>query len=309
MRLAFMGTPEFAVPTLAALLDSRHEVVFVITQPDKPKGRGMHVQSPPVKELALEKGVRIFQPPSLKDNAEILDLMTDSKLDTVIVVAYGKMIPSPMLAVPSKGFINIHASLLPDLRGASPINRAIMSGHTITGISIMQIDEGMDSGPLFLQERVPIHDTDDAESLSKRLSAIGSAKLLETLNLMEKDSLEAIPQEHSRATYAPLLTKEDGRIDWGRDPKSIHNLIRGLVPWPCGYTYMYGKMLKIMSGTYEIEDHGIMQGTLIREKAGVKIACSGGYIIPKTLQLEGKKSLDAAAFSCGLKADRMVLGT
>ncbi len=309
MRLAFMGTPEFAVPTLAALAESTHEVAFVITQPDKPKGRGMHIQSPPVKVLAQEKGIEIFQPPSLKDNSEIRDLFSSSGLDTVVVVAYGKMIPSDMLTVPARGFINIHASLLPELRGASPINRAIMAGYKSTGISIMQIDEGMDSGPIFLQERVPILDTDDAESLSERLSALGAEKLLETLDLLEDGSAKAVTQDHTRATYAPLLTKEDGKIDWARDPKTIHDMIRALVPWPCGYTYLQGKMLKIMSGSYEMDDHGIMPGTLLRQRSGVKIACAGGYIIPKTLQIEGKKSLDAAAFSCGLKTDRMVLGT
>jgi len=309
MRLAFMGTPDFSVPTLDALAGSRHEVAFVITQPDKPKGRGMNIQSPPVKELAMGNGIRVYQPATLKDNAEILELFATSRLDTVIVVAYGKMIPSPMLAIPPFGFLNIHASLLPDLRGASPINRAIMAGYASTGISIMQIDEGMDSGPVFLQESIPIRETDDAEGLSERLSRLGAARLLDTLDMIEGGTIQAVPQDHSLATFAPLLTKEDGKIDWARDPRTIHDLIRGLVPWPCGYTYLYGKMLKIMSCTYEIEDHGYMNGTLLKVKSGVKIACAGGFIIPKTLQMEGKKALDAAAFSCGLKTEIMVLGT
>jgi methionyl-tRNA formyltransferase len=308
MRLAFMGTPVFAVPTLSALIESRHDIAFVITQPDKPKGRGMHLQAPPVKELAGKVGLKVFQPQALKNNTEIHDLFTSSKLDAVIVVAYGKMIPTEMLIIPRIGFLNIHASLLPDLRGASPINRAIMAGYTTTGISIMQIDEGMDSGPVYLQASIPISATDDAENLALRLSALGALKLLETLALIEDEKIRPVPQDHAGSTYAPMLTKEDGKIDWGREPRSIHNMIRGLVPWPCAYTYLDGKMLKIMSGSYEINDHGIMYGTLLKEKSGVKIACAGGYIIPKILQLEGKKALDAPAFSCGLKADEAILG-
>ena len=308
MRLAFMGTPVFAVPTLSSLMESKHDIAFVITQPDKPKGRGMLLQGPPVKDLAKKAGLKVYQPQTLKNNTEIHDLFASSKLDAVIVVAYGKMIPTDMLIIPKTGFLNIHASLLPDLRGASPINRAILSGYTSTGISIMQIDEGMDSGPVYLQASLPISDADDAENLSLRLSGLGALKLLETLALIEEEKIKPVPQDHARSTYAPMLTKEDGKIDWGRDPRSIHNMIRGLVPWPCAYTYLDGKMLKIMSGSYEIEDHGIMYGTLLKEKSGVKIACAGGYIIPKILQLEGKKALDATAFSCGLKADKAILG-
>lgn len=308
MRLAFMGTPVFAVPTLSSLMESKHDIAFVITQPDKPKGRGMLLQGPPVKDLAKKAGLNVYQPQTLKNNTEIHDLFASSKLDAVIVVAYGKMIPTDMLIIPKTGFLNIHASLLPDLRGASPINRAILSGYTSTGISIMQIDEGMDSGPVYLQASLPISDADDAENLSLRLSGLGALKLLETLALIEEEKIKPVPQDHARSTYAPMLTKEDGKIDWGRDPRYIHNMIRGLVPWPCAYTYLDGKMLKIMSGFYEIEDHGIRYGTLLKEKSGVKIACAGGYIIPKILQLEGKKALDATAFSCGLKADKAILG-
>jgi methionyl-tRNA formyltransferase len=308
MRLAFMGTPVFAVPTLSALTESKHDIAFVITQPDKPKGRGMHVQGTPVKELAQKVGLKVYQPQALKNNGEIRDLFATSQLDAVIVVAYGKMIPADMLSIPRIGFLNIHASLLPDLRGASPINRAIMAGYTATGISIMQIDEGMDSGPVYLQSSIPISATDDAENLSLGLSALGPLKLLETLTLIEETKIKAVPQDHTRSTYAPMLTKEEGKIDWGKDPRSIHNMIRGLVPWPCAYTYLDGKMLKIMSGSYEINDHGIMNGALLKEKSGVKVACSGGYIIPKILQLQGKKALDATAFSCGLKTGKTILG-
>ncbi|MGD0822139.1 MAG: methionyl-tRNA formyltransferase [Desulfomonilia bacterium] len=309
MRLAFMGTPDFAVPTLSTLVESkRHDIAFVITQPDKPKGRGMHLQSPPVKELAQKAGLKVYQPQSLKDNSEVRDLFAASMLDAVIVVAYGKMIPSDMLNVPRIGFLNVHASLLPDLRGASPINRAVMAGYTTTGISIMKIDEGMDSGPVYMQSSIPINEEDDAVGLSERLSALGAVKVLEALVLIEDGKMQPVPQDHARATYAPMLTKEDGAIDWGKDPRTIHNLIRGLVPWPCAYTYLQGKMLKIMKDSYEIDDHGTQVGTLLKDKSGVRIACNGGYIIPKVLHLEGKKAIDAAAFSNGLKTDRTIVG-
>jgi methionyl-tRNA formyltransferase len=309
MKLAFMGTPDFAVPTLSALIESKlHDVAFVITQPDKPKGRGMHLMSPPVKERALGAGLQVYQPQTLKDNNEILELFRASACDAVIVVAYGKMIPSDMLAIPPLGFINIHASLLPDLRGASPINRAIISGYASTGISIMKIDEGMDSGPLYLQSSLSFGEEEDAVSLSEKLSSLGAVKLLETLALLEKGKIQPVPQNHSQATYAPMLTKEDGRIDWSNDPKAIYNLIRGLLPWPCSYTYLLGKMLKILKGSYEILDHGIDVGILMKDKSGLKITCKGGYIIPEILQLEGKKALDAHAFSHGLKADQITMG-
>ena len=304
-----MGTPDFAVPALSALVVAkRHDIAFVITQPDKPKGRGMHLQSPPVKELAQRAGLKVYQPPSLKDNAEVRDLFAASLLDAVIVVAYGKMIPPDMLDLPRIGFLNVHASLLPEFRGASPINRAVMAGCTTTGISIMKIDEGMDSGPVYMQSSISINEEDDALRLSERLSALGAVKLLEALALIEEGKMQPAPQDHARSTYAPMLTKEDGAIDWGKDPRTIHNLIRGLVPWPCAYTFLQGKMLKIMKGSYEIEDHGIQAGTLLKDKSGVRIACNGGYIIPKVLLLEGKKAIDAAAFSNGLKTDRAMVG-
>ncbi|HVN72587.1 MAG TPA: methionyl-tRNA formyltransferase [Desulfomonilia bacterium] len=303
-----MGTPDFAVPTLSALIESKYDIGFVITQPDKPKGRGMHIQSPPVKEVALNQGLQVYQPQTLRNNAEIRSLFSTAGLDAVIVVAYGKMIPPGLLSIPKMGFINIHASLLPDLRGASPINRAVMAGYTKTGISIMQIDEGMDSGPIYLQSSITFGEEEDAAIISERLSILGAAKLLEVLALIEKGKIRPVQQDNTRATYAPMLTKDEGKIDWSKDPRAIYNMIRGLVPWPCAYTYFQGKMLKIMSASYEIDNHGMKTGTLLKYKSGVRITCNGGYILPKTLQLEGKKMLDARAFSCGLKTEQEPVG-
>lgn len=304
-----MGTPEFAVPSLSALMQSGgHEILLVVTQPDKPQGRGMHLQSPPVKATAVQSGLEVLQPASLKGAAALKDMLISSRLDAVIVVAYGKMIPDEMLAIPAHGFINVHASLLPVFRGAAPINRAILAGCATTGVSIMQIDSGMDSGPVFLQSEVPIPEDEDAVGLSARLSELGAEKLLETLDLLERGMIEAKPQEHDKATYAPMLKKEEGEIDWSLDPRSIHNMVRGLLPWPCAYTFFDSKMLKILKSTYRFEEHALEFGTLSKTDHELTIACKEGFLLPQVLQLEGKKALDARAFSNGLHASRVMLG-
>jgi len=309
MKLAFMGTPEFALPTLSSLINAKeHNLTLVITQADKPKGRGMQTQSPPVKELAIQHGLQVFQPITLKNNAEFIDLIKHGGFDAVIVVAYGKMIPGDILPLPTFGFINVHASLLPEFRGSSPINRAIIAGRKETGVSIMQIDEGMDSGPVYLQSQVDIGDEENAVDLSEKLSRIGAQKLLEVLSLLEQGKIASVPQDHSRATYAPMLTKEDGRIDWQDDPVAICNKVRGMVPWPCAYTFLKGKMLKILGATYEIGESAMHPGIIQKEKKGIKISCRGGFIIPRTVQLEGKKAMDAQAFSLGLQADQIKVG-
>lgn len=309
MKLAFMGTPDFALPTLKALIeDPKHEVTGVFTQPDKPRGRGRHLQAPSVKQLAIEFGLPVFQPNRLKDNDEIYTFLRKSDLDAVIVVAYGKMIPDDMLEIPRLGFINVHASLLPFFRGAAPINRAILNGSKTTGVSIMDIDSGMDSGPVYLQAEMTIDENEDATELSGKLSVLGAEKLIETLALLGKGEIEPKPQKHDKASFAPMLKKEEGKIDWNNDPVTIHNMIRALVPWPCAYTSMGRKTLKIWKGTYILEDHSLPNGTLVKTGIDLKIACSGGYIIPHILQVEGKRSMESSAFSCGLHLSQIVLG-
>lgn len=309
MKLAFMGTPEFALPTLLALIDSKdHEVLYVITQPDKPKGRGQHFHMPPVKVLALEYSIPVLQPAKIKENAQLAGLLGQLGLDAVIVVAFGKMIPDSMLGIPRHGFINIHASLLPHFRGAAPINRAILKGCTKTGVSIMQIDSGMDSGPIFLESETSIPDDEDAISLSQRLSRLGAEKLILTLDLLKQGKITPMPQRHEGATFAPMLSKEEGEIDWSKDPKTIHDMVRGLVPWPCAYTYMGSKALKILRSVYSLHEHGLACGTMRKEGTGITIACNGGFIIPEIVQLEGKKTIDSRAFSIGLHTNEVMLG-
>jgi methionyl-tRNA formyltransferase len=309
MKLAFMGTPEFALPSLKALIGvGKHQVLSVVTQPDKPKGRGRHLMMPPVKELAIEKGIPVVQPQTMKGNAQIAEMLHDLALDAVIVVAYGKMIPDDVLAIPARGFINVHASLLPAFRGAAPINRAILAGCSTTGVSIMRIDSGMDSGPVFLRSEVPVSEDEDAIGLSARLSTLGAEKLLETLDLLEQGGIEARPQDHDKATYAPMLKKEEGEIDWGSDPRTIHNMVRGLLPWPCAYTFFGSKVLKILKSTYRLDEHALEFGTLSRAGNELTIACRQGFLLPLVLQVEGKKAVDARAFSNGLRASRVMLG-
>lgn len=304
-----MGTPEFAVPALSALMESaEHEVLFVITQPDRPKGRGMHVSSPPVKVLSERAGLAVYQPETLKNNEQIRGLLDDARPDAVIVVAYGRMIPEQWFTIPRFGFINAHASLLPEFRGASPINRAILAGHATTGISIMQIDAAMDAGPVYAQAALSIGEDEDAVGLAERLSALGAQTLLEALPLIGRGSLRPVPQDHGKATYAPMLRKEDGRIDWAEDVRTIHNMIRGLVPWPCAYTSFQGRTLRILKASYEIRDTGHAPGTLIRERAGVRIACADGFINALHVQVEGKNAMDGRAFSNGMKTDQALLG-
>lgn len=309
MKLAFMGTPEFALPTLQALIDARgHDVLCVVTQPDKPKGRGQHLQMPPVKLLAIEHGIPVVQPSKLKENPEFAALFKQLDLDAAVVVAFGKMIPDEMLHLPRYGFINIHASLLPRFRGAAPINRAILEGCTTSGISIMQIDSGMDSGPVFLESEVSIPEDEDAISLSQRLSRLGAEKLLLTLDLLEQGKITPVPQKNEEATYAPMLTKEEGEIDWSKDPKTIHNMVRGLVPWPCAYTYLGSKSLRILRSKHSLRNHDLPYGIMRKEGAAITVACKGGFIIPEIVHLEGKKAMDVRAFSIGLHTNEALLG-
>lgn len=309
MKLVFMGTPEFALPTLHALINAPdHTIGMVITQPDRPKGRGMKLQPPPVKEAALERGIPVLQPERLKNNAEIAASVQAFAPDAAIVVAYGKIIPPDLLAIPRHGCINVHASLLPHLRGAAPINWAILSGYDTTGVSIMRLDEGLDTGPVYREAPCPIREEDDAVTLSAKLADLGAHTLLEVLALIEAGKIEPRPQDHTQSTYAPLLKKEDGVIDWTQDTAAIARLIRGLVPWPGAFTRLGEKILRIWKATARQEAHGEKPGTLLKMEGGLKIACSGGYIIPGSVQVEGKQVMDASAFANGLRGEKFILG-
>jgi methionyl-tRNA formyltransferase len=244
-----MGTPEFAVPTLARLLDDRNDVAAVFCQPDRPAGRGKHIQIPPVKALAVERGIPVYQPAKIKTNPEVRDIFEKTAPDACVVAAYGKILPEWLLAIPRLGCINVHASILPAYRGAAPINWAIANGERITGVTIMQMDQGMDTGPILAMRSIDIGDQETAPELSARLSTLGAELLSETLNSIERGQIKPVPQDDTQATYAPMLKREDGLIDFNQPASRIANRIRAFQPWPAAYTFFRGTRLTVWHAT------------------------------------------------------------
>ncbi len=252
MRVVFMGTPAFAVPSLEALDDSDHEVVGVVTQPDRPKGRGQTVVSCPVKELALSRGLPVRQPEKIK-GPEFLQQLAEWKPDVIAVTAFGRILPKMILDLPPMGCVNVHGSLLPAYRGAAPIQWALIHGDTETGITTMLMDEGMDTGDVLFQQPVSIEPEDTALELSERMALAGGALLVETLTCLAERSVVPRAQDHARATLAPLLKKEDGVIDWTQSATEIANRIRGLSPWPGSYTFHHAHRLIIRKGRVDAQ--------------------------------------------------------
>lgn len=299
-RIVFMGTPEFAVPCLKALIESGEEVVSVVTQPDKPKGRGKMLTLPPVKGLSLKYNIPVLQPEKIKDET-FINALRDLLPDIIAVVAYGKILPKTILNIPPKGCINVHASLLPKYRGAAPINWAIINGEKETGITTMLMDEGMDTGDMLLSERVEISDDDTADSLHDRLKYVGAALLIKTIKGLESGDLRPIKQDDSQATYAPMLKKEDGRIDWTMNGEEIRNLIRGLNPWPGAYTRWEGKQIKLFKGTVAA-GHGAEPGVITGvSQDGICVATGKGDLLITELQPENKNRMSAAEFIRGYR--------
>lgn len=237
LRVAFFGTPAFAVPTLKRLLDSNHQVAGVVTQPDRPRGRGQQISDGPVKALAVEAGIQVLQPARLgRESFESAFAGLDTDLG--VVAAYGKILPDWLLAAPRLGMVNVHASLLPRYRGASPVHRAVMSGDASTGVTIMRVVKALDAGPILAQVEVPIGPDDSAATIEQMLAARGAALLVETVDRLAEGPVPETPQDESQVTYAPKLTKADGLVDWSRTAVEIHNQIRGLTPWPHAYTFL-----------------------------------------------------------------------
>jgi methionyl-tRNA formyltransferase len=243
-RIVFMGTPQFSVPGLKALHENGYEVALVVTQPDRPRGRGRNVTPSPVKATAMNLGIEVIQPKSIK-TADFADQIKSYNPDFQVVIAYGKILPENVLAIPRFGTINIHASLLPKLRGAAPIQWAIINGEQETGVCSMLMDKGMDTGDILLAAREPIQPDDTAGTLHDRLAVRGAAVLIETLKKFADHTIESIPQDHSLATYAPMLTKDDGLINWNKSAESLERFIRGVTPWPGAYTFYGETRLKI----------------------------------------------------------------
>lgn len=297
IRTVFMGTPDFALATFEGLIEAGLDVVGVYTQPDRPKGRGKKMAAPPVKELAMKHGIPVFQPRRLRDEQAVAEL-AELKPDLIVVVAYGQILPQSVLDLPQYGCINVHASLLPRHRGAAPINKAIIDGDETTGVTTMMMDIGLDTGDMLVKRSLPISSSETAGQLHDRLALLGREAMAETLARLCAGTLDAEVQDDSLSTYAPMMKKEDGCIDWSQNALTIHNLVRGLDPWPAAYTTLDGKTLKI-ADTAVCDEQG-QPGTILRADGdGVVVACGQGALMINGLQLPGKKRLSAADFVRG----------
>jgi methionyl-tRNA formyltransferase len=298
-RAVFMGTPQFAVPCLDALVEIA-DVVGVVCQPDKPQGRGLELTAPPVKERALELGLSVHQPTKMKDGT-FAAWLREQNVDVALVVAYGRILPKEVLAAPRLGCVNVHASLLPKYRGAAPITWAVVHGDPETGITLMQMDEGMDTGPMLEQFPTPIIPDETAGELSERLSALGALAVRKGLPRYITGAYTPIPQAHARATMAPILKKEDGRIDFTRPARSVHDHVRGMSPWPSAFTISRGKLLKVHSTRVtDAPTRGREPGTVaFADKTRVVVACGERAIELVRVQLEGKKAVSAGEWFVG----------
>jgi len=304
MKLIFMGTPEFAVPSLARLIQDGHQVAAVFTQPDKPAGRGKLVQAPPVKLFALEHDIAVHQPARIKTNEEVRASFETIAPDACIVAAYGKILPEWLLGIPRLGCINVHASLLPKYRGAAPINWAIANGERETGVTIMQMDAGMDTGAMIAKRGLVIGEDETAPELSTRLARLGAEALSATLPLIERAEITPTPQNEQEATYAPILKREDGRIDWRMNAREIANRVRAFQPWPGTYTQFRGARLTLWRAREaEVKSETAEPGTITSiDKSGVIVACAGSTALcVEELQTEGKRKMSARDFVNGMR--------
>jgi methionyl-tRNA formyltransferase len=292
LRIIFAGTPDFAASSLAALIDSEHQVIGVYTQPDRPAGRGRKLKASPVKSLALENDIPVYQPQRLKGEAEQAELAS-LNADLMVVVAYGLLLPLAVLEAPKYGCINVHASLLPRWRGAAPIHRSLLAGDAETGITIMQMDEGLDTGDMLFKNTCPILPDDTSGSLHDRLAILGASALINTLQLIQSNQLKPLKQNDADACYAHKLTKEEGVIDWSNSAETIDRQVRGLSPWPIAYTTLGDDNLRILSASPEATNTSAQPGTIIEaHKDRIIIACGNTTALGITrLQLPGGKPL------------------
>jgi len=302
MKIIYMGTPDFAIPALVALFNKGFDISLVVTQKDKPKGRGKQVQFTSVKEKAMELGLDVFQPENINDS-ESIKRIKEVDADFIIVAAYGQILKTEILSIPKYACLNIHASLLPLYRGAAPINWSIINNELTTGITIMKMNEGLDSGDIVLVESIAISKKDDSEILYKKLSELGGKLIIEAvLNYKE---IQAEEQDHSKKSYAPMLKKEHGIIDWTKQGKDVINLVRGLKPWPIAYTHYKGEVLKIYQARFEKGNNDINTMGIISKisKDGIYVNVKDGYVIIEELQFPGKKRLTVQQYLVGNKIE------
>jgi methionyl-tRNA formyltransferase len=304
LRIVFCGTPEFAVPSLRRLAERpEFSIEAVITQPDRPRGRGQHVSSSPVKEAALEIGLHVYQPETIKSESS-QEFLKRVAPDTVVIIAYGQIIPARLLMIPRLGWINLHASLLPRYRGAAPIHWAIANGETITGLTTMQIDAGMDTGPTLLRREVEIGPDETAPELAARMRAIGAELIADSLLRFDRGEISTSPQEEKNTSYAPILKKEDGRISWGQTAQQIYNRMRGFTPWPGSHSKFRGQACHLWgrpetgggTGTH------ITPGEIVPSAKEIYVVCGEGTCLRlESIQIEGRKKISAREFANGAR--------
>ena len=301
-KIIFMGTPEIAVPSLKALVENGFDIPLVITQPDKPKGRGQAVQYPPVKEYALTTGLEVYQPEKIKNNTEVMEKLKSISPDFFAVAAYGKILPQEVLDIPKIAPVNVHFSLLPKYRGPAPVNWAIMNGEEETGVDTMLMDAGMDTGDILLTAKTPILKKNAGE-LADELAVTGEELLIKTLN--EFESITPIKQDNDKATKAPMMNKEMGLINWSQDAFQIERMIRAFTPWPASYSILDNKKIKIFKSDVAEINHNAAAGTIIDvDKDSITVACGNNALKIFELQLEGKKRMDTKSFLAGYKLEK-----
>lgn len=301
MKLVFCGTPQFAVPSLEKLVGAGFDVKLVVTQPDRPQGRGMELAAPPVKQTAMKFGLPVIQPEKIKTNEMFKNQLSGIAPDAIIVVGYGRIIPPWMLQLPRFGNINVHGSLLPKYRGAAPVQWAIANGDIVTGVTTMRLDEGLDTGDILLQREIPISVEDTAVTVAPRLAALGADLLIETLHGLEQGSITPVKQDNARATLAPILKKEDGLVDFNKTATEIFNRLRGFQPWPGAYTLFRGKTLKIVAARpAQAEDVRPRELRVSGDK--LLVGCGTGTVLELIqIQPEGKKAITAREFINGYR--------
>lgn len=296
MRIVFMGTPDFAVPCLQALLDHGYDVCGVFTQPDKPKGRGYTLTPPPVKELALRYNLPVYQPKSMK-TGEAADILRSLAPDLAVVVAFGRILPREVLDIPRLGCINVHGSLLPKYRGAAPIQRAVLDGETETGVTTMFLADGVDTGDMIQKAVTPIGEEETSGELFDRLAAMGADLLISTVEALARGKVTREAQDHEQATHAAMIRKEEAEIDWTKSAADIHNLVRGMNPWPSAYTFYHGKRMKIH--TCKVNSLCIEPGEIAEQNGEMLIGCGQGSILVEELQPENSRRMAGSAYLCG----------
>jgi len=302
MILVFCGTPRFAVPTLEQLVEAHHSVPLIVTQPDRPRGRGMELVASPVKETAVHLGIAVVQPATIKNNDEFRSQLTALRPDAIIVVGYGRIIPQWMIDLPRFGNLNLHASLLPKYRGAAPIQWAIANGESVTGVTTMRIDAGLDTGDTLLQREMSISQEDTAETLAPRLAAVGADLMVETLHGLGSGQVHPIPQDHSKATLAPILKKEDGRMDFSRSATELFNRMRGFRPWPGAFTRFKNKTLQVHCAEPAAAAALLTPGTVAVDGSHLRAGCGNGTALDLTeIQIEGKRRMTAQEFINGYR--------